>query len=866
MKLFYNALAVALFTALSATSFGQQQPNNAGFENWQNVGSSTEEPTNWSGMETGNLCGFCGLGSSQRVFRDGSQVYSGTYSARIESTSYLGNIVNGNITTGEVNAPSTTPADGYNKTVQSNGNFNHPFTDSPDSVVIWAKYNQTGTSDSARISVTLHDAYDVRDPANAASSPYVVARAVKNFQTGGTANWVRISVPFDYTSYPATNVAYVLASITSSYTAGAGSSSATLWVDDMEYIYNPPPPPVASFSASASSICPGESVSFTDNSTSGPTSWAWDFGDGGTSTSQNPSYIFTTPGTWTVELTATNAGGSDIMTTTVTVNALPTVVISGATSVCTGSSTSFTASGATSYSWDNGLGAGAMQTVSPTIPTTYIVTGTANGCDNTEQITITIDTPNSAGTATPISACVSDNNVDILAALSGEDGSGTWSDDDGTGGLTGNIFDASSVSAGTYNFTYTVPANGACAGSSETTQITVTSTVNAGTPTASNDACADNGGFDLYAGISGYTAGGVWADDDGTGALTGNFFDASSIATGTYDFTYTINGGTCGTDTETISITVNPLPSVDAGSDVEICDGFSTPISATGAVTYDWDNGLGAGAGQTVSPAVTTTYTVTGMDGNGCTNTDMVMVTVNPIPNVSAGSDLSICLNDEATLSGSGASTYIWDNGVVDGVPFSQALGTMTYTVTGTDANGCVDTDQVDVTMNTLPTVSVASFSVDTVCMNGSPIALPAGTPAGGVYSGWGVSGTDFDPSLTIPGTHDVYYTYTDGNLCSSVDYTSIEVVLCLGLFDNELISYTVYPNPVSDVITLEFEQQIEVEISVTDDQGRIVFQQSLKDQMNEIKVQDWTPGTYFIELTDINGESVGTHKVIVLH
>ncbi|OFZ56568.1 MAG: hypothetical protein A3D92_14650 [Bacteroidetes bacterium RIFCSPHIGHO2_02_FULL_44_7] len=110
----------------------QQQPNNGGFENWDAVGSSNEEPTNWSGMMTGNLCGFCGLAASQRVFRDASVIHSGTYSARIQSTSYAGNIVNGAITTGQVNAPSTTPSDGYNQTVQSNASFNHPFTSQPD--------------------------------------------------------------------------------------------------------------------------------------------------------------------------------------------------------------------------------------------------------------------------------------------------------------------------------------------------------------------------------------------------------------------------------------------------------------------------------------------------------------------------------------------------------------------------------------------------------------------------------------------------------------------------------------------------------------------------------------------------------------
>jgi len=71
-------------------------------------------------------------------------------------------------------------------------------------------------------------------------------------------------------------------------------------------------PPVAAFSADVTSGEAPLTVTFTDASTNTPTSWAWDFGDSvGTSTSQNPSYEYTDAGTYTVSLTATNAGGSD---------------------------------------------------------------------------------------------------------------------------------------------------------------------------------------------------------------------------------------------------------------------------------------------------------------------------------------------------------------------------------------------------------------------------------------------------------------------------------------------------------------------------------------------------------------------------
>ena len=83
---------------------------------------------------------------------------------------------------------------------------------------------------------------------------------------------------------------------------------------------------------------------------------------------------------------------------------------------------------------------------------------------------------------------------------------------------------------------------------------------------------------------------------------------------------------------------------------------------------------------------------LTGTDGNGCQNTDAVLVTVNALPSVSAGSDQNVCNGGAVTLTGSGASSYTWDNGVTDGVSFTPG-STTTYTVTGTDGNGCQNTD-----------------------------------------------------------------------------------------------------------------------------------------------------------------------------
>jgi len=85
-----------------------------------------------------------------------------------------------------------------------------------------------------------------------------------------------------------------------------------------------------------------------------------------------------------------------------------------------------------------------------------------------------------------------------------------------------------------------------------------------------------------------------------------------------------------------------------------------------------------------------------------------VTVTVNPLPVVNAGADQTICIGAPVTLNGSGAVSYTWTNGVTNGVAFNPTT-TTTYTVTGTDANGCQNTDQVTVTVNPLPVVNAGT-------------------------------------------------------------------------------------------------------------------------------------------------------------
>ncbi|MFT6013536.1 MAG: gliding motility-associated-like protein, partial [Chitinophagales bacterium] len=118
-------------------------------------------------------------------------------------------------------------------------------------------------------------------------------------------------------------------------------------------------------------------------------------------------------------------------------------------------------------------------------------------------------------------------------------------------------------------------------------------------------------------------------------------------------------------------------------------------LTGSGALTYTWNNGATDNVAF-VAPVGTTTYTVTGTDVNGCLNLDSVSVLVNPLPIVIANTSANnVCEGVSIALTGSGAQTYTWDNGVLDGNLFAPSLGTQMYQVTGVDTNTCVNTDTI---------------------------------------------------------------------------------------------------------------------------------------------------------------------------
>jgi hypothetical protein len=164
---------------------------------------------------------------------------------------------------------------------------------------------------------------------------------------------------------------------------------------------------------------------------------------------------------------------------------------------------------------------------------------------------------------------------------------------------------------------------------------------------------------------------------------------------------------------ESIILTVNPLPTASISGDDELCAGESTTLTASGGTTYSWSN-MAATPGITVSPAVTTTYTVTVSDANGCSDTESVEVIVNPLPTAAISpASATICNGESVDLTATGGASYLWSNGAVTPSITVSPVAMTTYTVTVTDVNGCTDTEAATINVNPNPTFA-----------GGEPLAL----------------------------------------------------------------------------------------------------------------------------------------------
>ncbi|MCB0402054.1 MAG: gliding motility-associated C-terminal domain-containing protein [Flavobacteriales bacterium] len=510
--------------------------------------------------------------------------------------------------------------------------------------------------------------------------------------------------------------------------------------------------PTAGITASDTVICQDELVNLNGNPAGGTSPYQHTWTGSGIPFLNNaglitPVFSGTTPGSYTLYYDVTDTIGCAAQDSVdILVNANPSAAIIGIDSICLGDTTILNATGGGTYAWNIGGNADSI-VVSPSTNTSYqVVVTNANNCTDTANFSLTVN---------PVpTASVSGNNVicqgnsTTLTAAGGS--TFLWN----TGSSSASI----SVSP-TADTTYVVTVTNS-SGCSDTASYLVQVLSNPTASIAAVDSICLGSSIALTA-----SGGGTYQWNNGQTSPTINMSPQA-------DTTYTVivDVGGC-KDTTSHLVTVNPLPVVSISGNTTICNGQATTLLATGGGGYTWNTG-GILDSITVNPTSTTTYTVVVTDANSCVDSSSITVLVNPLPVISINGTDSICLGNTSTLVAGGALQYNWNTGDTTGSIVVNPGNTTSYTVIGTDVNGCVDSTQFTVFIKPNPTASISGTS--TICDGESTQLLASG---GGAYF-WSTGDTTSAINV-MPGDTTTYTVIVNDNGCAdTATYTVVVIPL----------------------------------------------------------------------------------------
>ncbi len=494
-------------------------------------------------------------------------------------------------------------------------------------------------------------------------------------------------------------------------------------------------------SFSAENFCIGSETEFTLLANGTEVSQiSWDFGDGNSSSEINPTNIFTVTGTYTVTITI----GEDCpysIEKEIEIFELPTISLGNDIVVCENETVILDAgSGFETYLWSDNS---TEQTLTITETGTYSITITnENECKNSDEISVTINSLPEIDLGDDIVAC--ENETIILDAGSGFDNY-LWSDNSTEQTLT-------ITETGTYSVTIT--NENECKNSDEIL-VTINSLpeINLGDDIVvceNETVILDAGsGFDNY----------LWSDNSTEQTLT-------ITESGTYSVTIT-NENDC-SNTDEIIVTLNSLPEIDLGDDIDVCENETVILDAgSGFETYLWSDNS---TEQTLTITETGTYSVTITNENECENSDEILVTINSLPEINLGDDIVVCENETVILdAGSGFDNYLWsDNSTEQTLTITESG---TYSVTIINENDCSNTDEILVTINSLPEINLGDDIV--VCEN-ETVILDAGSGFDNYL--WSDNSTEQTLTITETGTYSV--TITNENECENTDEILVTINL----------------------------------------------------------------------------------------
>lgn len=529
------------------------------------------------------------------------------------------------------------------------------------------------------------------------------------------------------------------------------------------------PGPTVTVNPTPSNICAGQSVALTAN---GATTYTWSPNYNLTSTT-GATVSASPAASSTYTVTGTMNGCNGTATAVIIVGALSTVNSLPATStICAGDNVTLTANGASTYSWSpsNGLNVSTGNSViaSPAITTTYVLTGTnAAGCDGFDTTIITVN-PQPIIVFNPAapSFCVGGN---VLIDASGAS-TYSWSPSSGLSATNSSSVTASPAITSTYSV-LAVDINGCTNTNSVVVTVNPIPSISVNPPTGL--ICAGASTVLTSSGANSYT----WLPAATLSASTGTTVTASPLTTITYSVVGTSASG-C-SDQITVSIDVIPNPTINIlPANPVICGGGSVNIVASGASTYIWSPSTGlnnsTNSAVTASPSATSTYSVLGTAANGCTALSSTIISVNALPTVNINPIVAtICVGENVQLSASGAISYLWNPGAALSSnnifnPIATPVTSTTYTVIGTDANGCTGSVTTDIFVNALPLLSVTP-NTSLFCPGASVVLTSGGATIYSWSPSTGLSAINGAIVTATPAASTIYtVTGTDANGCSA--------------------------------------------------------------------------------------------------
>lgn len=457
---------------------------------------------------------------------------------------------------------------------------------------------------------------------------------------------------------------------------------------------------------------------------------------------------------------------------------------------CNGGPVTLNGTGANTYIWSPNVTNGA--TFTPSINQTYTLTGiNANGCSAWDQTDVLLQQFSIDAGA---NQTVCQGNSITLAAT----GTGTFN-------WNNNVINGQSFvpnQGGYYSVSATSP-QGCVANDSLLITVNPLPNLDAG-----NDTVICGGTPILFnaTGAQNYT----WSN----GATNGQSYAVTN--TNTFVVSGTSAAGCVAQDS--ISVIVNPIPNINAGPDINTCQGQTVTLNAVGGINLQWNNGVQDGV--PFLPVSNGTYVVTGMSNDGCYGTDTLILNYGNLPDLNAGPDQQICFGEEAILYGTGGIFMYWNNGVADSIPFIP-FTTTTYILTGASPEGCLSTDSVTVFVNEATSSTLNISAIDSYTLNGQTYTTS------GSYTQVLTNAAGCDSLLTI-------------NL--TLDFTGLE--------ENVNLNWKLYPNPASNYTTLAIKEALMGSaIILYDAFGREMLRSVVQAQETIINLHHLPTGLYFVQV-----------------